>query len=77
VRVVGTDMIFAAKVLLFVFLGPASFNVFLPLDIWIFLEAVGGAALFDLFVLFPAVALPRNVDETGIDDLSLSCFVSL
>ncbi len=69
--VFNINMVFVAGVLFAVILGPARLHIFLPLDVEIRLKTFGNLALFDLGVLFAAVALDRGADQAGVDDLTL------
>jgi len=62
---------------LVVFLRPARFNILLAFDIFVFLEAIWRLSFFYLFIFFPAVTLPGNINEAGANDLPFSGYKAM
>src|SRR5512135_1316596 len=63
-----TDMILIAVVVLSVLLGPTGIGIFLTF--LLLAPVLRSLSLFDLPVLFPAIALPGSLHYAGVDDLA-------
>ena len=72
VSIVDADVVLVTIVILTVLLCPPCFHIFLAQLGRILFPIFGGFTLFDLSVLFPAVALPRCGNQAGVNDLSFT-----
>lgn len=67
---IDLDVIFISVDVLVILFEPTSISVFLSEFIGLLLPRLGNFALFDLFVFPTGIALPRNLHNTGINNLT-------